>query len=97
MARKVIIGTVIVSLFSALLIGGFFQNSPGYQSPPGEYREGYLLVRFLETGTDPSAVAVRNSIMQTAGGGTIEKLYTLVPGLALVKLPTGTEVSILRS
>ncbi|RKY03753.1 MAG: hypothetical protein DRP56_10840, partial [Planctomycetota bacterium] len=55
------------------------------------YREGYLLVRFANEGTNASADAARAAIVAAAGGGTIEKMYTIVPGLGLVNLPDGTD------
>ncbi len=56
------------------------------------YREGYLLVKFSKGGTDAASVAARESILQAAGGGCIQKQYSLVPGLALVALPEGRTV-----
>ena len=58
-----------------------------------DYREGYLLVRFSQTGTSPAANAARQAVVDAAGGGTIEKMYPIVPGLGLVKLPDGTTVT----
>jgi subtilisin family serine protease len=96
MALKVFLRMVLVILLSSFCTAAFFQDSPVYQSPPGKYREGYLLVRFLETGTTSSAVAARAAVIQAAGGGNIEKMYPLVPGLALIKLPQGTSVNSAR-
>ena len=92
MARKAIIGMILVVLFSALGIAGFYQTPPDTPTSP-HYREGYLLVRFAETGVGATADALRAQILQSAGGGTIQKMYTSIPGLALVKLPAGKDVA----
>ena len=74
---------VCLVLFSLLL-------SVGFAAEP-EYRDGYLLVRFTEEGIGASADAARQAVVATACG-TIEKTYTIVPGLCLVSLPEGTDV-----
>ena len=56
------------------------------------YRDEYLMVRFSETGVTSAANAARQAVVNAAGGGTIEKLYPIVPGLGLVKLPAGQDV-----
>ena len=54
-----------------------------------DYREGYLLVRFNEQGVSAAANTTRQNVVNAAGGGTIQRLYSIVPGLALVQLPAG--------
>ncbi len=96
MTPKVFFRTVLIILLSSFCTAAFFKDSPVYQSPPGNYREGYILVRFYETGTTANAIAARTAVVQAAGGGTIEKMYPMVPGLALVKLPSGASVEAAR-
>jgi hypothetical protein len=57
------------------------------------YKEGQLLVRFAKKidGTQHSATE-KNQVLSALGGGTIERDYKIVPGLSLVKLPTGLTV-----
>lgn len=57
------------------------------------YREGYLLVRFDNTAVSAAGDTARQSVVNASGGGTIEKMYTIVPGLGLVKLPSGVSVA----
>ena len=83
MKRNTFLGLTVLFIF--ILAGFVSAATPAY-------REGYLLVKFSKGGTDAASVAIRESVLQAAGGGTIEKLYTLVPGLALVKLPAGSTV-----
>lgn len=83
------------TLFTGLVLlfvfcGGAFATTP-------EYRDGYLLVRFAETGLSSTANTTRQAVVNAAGGGTIEKMYTIVPGLALVKLPDGVSVPSAKS
>lgn len=77
--------------FLAGLVVFFVFAGLGFSADP-EYRDGYLLVRFTETGFSASANTTRQAVLTAAGGGTIEKMYTLVPGLGLVKLPDGVSV-----
>ncbi len=97
MARKLSLAILVfLFLFSSFGTAGFFQN-PSSTSTLPLYRDGYLLVRFYETGTTSSAAAIRSAVVQKAGGGTIVRMYSeLVPGLALVKLPAGTDVQAAR-
>jgi subtilisin family serine protease len=57
------------------------------------YIEGELLVRFApeETGIQRTTEE-KNQILTSLGGGTIKESYNIVPGLSLVKLPTGLTV-----
>lgn len=71
-----------------LLILPIMQVCFGVGSDPC-YVPDHLLVRFVNEGTTSASNAVRMSVVQTAGGGTIERMYNLVPGLGLVKLPSG--------
>ena len=80
--------TGLVLLF--VFCGGAFATTP-------EYRDGYILVRFAEAGFSSTANATRQAVVTAAGGGTIEKMYTIVPGLALVKLPDGVSVPTAKS
>lgn len=57
------------------------------------YRDGYLLVKFSTTGTSSVSQSTRQAVVTAAGGGTIEKMYPVVPGLGLVKLPSGADVA----
>ncbi|MEJ5258791.1 MAG: S8 family serine peptidase [Anaerohalosphaeraceae bacterium] len=92
MARKVSWAVLVLFVLSSLGIAGFFQN-PSNPSHLPLYRDGYLLVRFYETGTSSTAAAIRTAVVQQAGGGTIVRMMgDLVPGLALVKLPAGVDV-----
>ncbi len=92
MFKKLFVGLFVFVLLlgsvSVMAAGGGFTTGG---SP--EYREGYLLVRFTEEGTTASAQANRLAVLQSAGGGTIARSYTLVPGLTLVQLPSGTTVA----
>lgn len=56
------------------------------------YRDGFLLVRFADSGTGAASVQARNNVVQAAGGGSIVRMYSLVPGLGLVQLPAGRSV-----
>jgi subtilisin family serine protease len=58
-----------------------------------EYKPGELLVRFApkDTGMQRSAKE-KNDILSTLGLGTIKREYRIVPGLSLVKLPSGQKV-----
>jgi len=57
------------------------------------FRPGYLLVRFA-----PSADRVelssldKQAVLNRLGGGSMETVYSLLPGLCLVKLPAGLTV-----
>ena len=81
MTPKVFFRTVLIILLSSFCTAAFFKDSPVYQSPPGNYREGYILVRFYETGTTANAIAARTAVVQAAGGGTIEKCILWFPVL----------------
>ena len=91
MARKLTTGIIGFILLSSFCAAGFFQNPSDSQTVP-LYRDGYLLVRFYETAASSTGSAVRASVIQQAGGGSIVKMYDIVPGLALVKLPAGVDV-----
>ena len=80
--------TGLVLLF--VFCGGAFATTP-------EYRDGYLLVRFNETGVSATSNTTRQAVINAAGGGTIEKMFTTVPGLGLVKLPAGVSVLTAKS
>jgi subtilisin family serine protease len=97
MARKIFFVIILIlSIFSSFSTAVSFQN-PSSSSTQPLYRDGYLLVRFYETGTTASAAAIRTAVVQQAGGGTIVRMYNnLVPGLALVKLPAGSDVQAAR-
>ncbi|HOL89459.1 MAG TPA: hypothetical protein PK965_09610, partial [Anaerohalosphaeraceae bacterium] len=84
MARKLSLAILVfLFLFSSFGTAGFFQN-PSSTSTLPLYRDGYLLVRFYETGTTSSAAAIRSAVVQKAGRGTGVRMYSeLVPGLAL--------------
>ncbi len=79
MKRYSILGLVLSSILLSFCYGA-------------EYREGYLLVKFTDTGTTAASNAARQAVVNAAGGGTIQRMYTLVPGLGLVKLPAGVDV-----
>lgn len=50
------------------------------------YKPGDLIVRFKpKANGDERAIAERNAVLASIGGGTIKHCYTLVPGLTLVK------------
>jgi predicted outer membrane repeat protein len=62
-----------------------------------DYREGYLLVKFKQTGTNSTAQAQRQALVTAAGGECVQQMYTsLVPGLGVVKLPAGASTSAVR-
>ncbi len=63
--------------------------------PPGaDYREGELLVRFIpkSNGKSPT-IKEKKKILKSIKGGTLKESYDLVPGLTLVKLPSGKKVA----
>jgi predicted outer membrane repeat protein len=62
-----------------------------------DYRDGYLLVCFKETGTTLSSNTTRQAVVNAAGGGTIERMFSIVPGLGVVKLPDGVSVATAQS
>ena len=84
MKRYVILGTVLFSVIFSICHAAI--SDPCYVS-------NHLLVRFVEEGVSSASDAARLAVVQAAGGGTIEKMYTIVPGLGLVKLPEGVQVS----
>lgn len=82
MRHKLLAGLV---LFFVIMGGVFGETS--------EFRDGYLLVRFNETGVSAAANTTRQAVVSAAvDGATIQKMYTLVPGLGLIKLPSGASV-----
>ena len=83
MTRYSILGLV---LFSLILSVSFAAETP-------TYRNGYLLVKFDETGLSSTSEIARQSIVTAAVGAasSVEKMYNIVPGLGLVKL-NGTTV-----
>jgi len=74
---------------AAVLKGHDFTTIPA----DADYAPGELLVRFA-----PKAKGIqlsteeKNEILTSLGGATIKHNYTIVPGLSLVKLPTGIKV-----
>ena len=80
--------TVALSLFILPIFSSYCvaaDNDPCYVP-------NHLLVRFVDEGLSSVSDAARLAVVQEAGGGTIEKMYTVVPGLALIVLPEGTTV-----
>ncbi len=78
---SMILFSLILSVFAVADCGSHDQT----------YREGYLLIRFNEQGTSSEADTARQAILDSAGGGTIERNYKMLRGLALVKLPDGMD------
>ncbi|MHC4544956.1 MAG: S8 family peptidase [Planctomycetota bacterium] len=82
---------LFVQIVNAIILpeGHDFTNIPA----DTDYAPGELLVRFA-----PKAIGIqlnteeKNDILTSLGGGTVEQNYTIVPGLSLVKLPTGLAV-----
>jgi subtilisin family serine protease len=88
MKRTLILGLSALFFFFAGLVS----------AAGAEYREGYLLVRFNEQGVSAAANTTRQNIVNTAvPGATIKKMYSLVPGLGVVQLPSGTSVATAKS
>ena len=81
MKRQILIGSLILLFAAAFAIA---DDLP--------YKQGEMLVRFA----NPAAsTQTKNSILSSAvgcSGSTVVKDYSIVPGLTLVKLPTGTTV-----
>ena len=86
MKRTIILNSVLFLLILPVLSVCFAaDNDPCYVADR-------LLVRFTEQGITANADAARQAVVAAAGGGTIEKMYSLVPGLGLIILPQGTDV-----
>ena len=56
-----------------------------------KYREGEMLVRFADTVAQAGAAQVQ--VLANAGGGTVKRRFSLVPGLAVVQLPEGAAMA----
>ncbi|MDH4240764.1 MAG: hypothetical protein OEW48_14490 [Phycisphaerae bacterium] len=57
------------------------------------YKPGELLVRFApKVDGKQRSRAEKNQMLTSLGGATIKRNFTIVPGLTLVKLPTGLTV-----
>ena len=84
MKRSQILGLVILSL---ILSVGHADQTPAY-------RDGYLLVKFADTGLSSTSEIARQQILDsTVGTGScINQMYSAVPGLSLVKLKSGANV-----
>ncbi len=90
MHRKILISSLIFALTCTAFTENLF--IPGGSPTSVEYVPSELIVRFDETGTGPGADAIRASVLTAAGGGTIERMFSLVPGLAVVTLPQDLSV-----
>ncbi len=88
MFARVVLCVLALFLFAGVVTAGFTTTAPS-TSTSTEYKEGYLLVRFTEQGTTAAANSTRQAVLNAVGGGSIVKMYSSIPGLALVKLPTG--------
>ncbi len=84
MRRYSILGLVLFSLI--LSVSSFAVEEP-------TYRDGYVLVKFDETGLSSTSKIARQSIITDAVGAasSVQKMYNIIPGLGLVKL-AGTTV-----
>ncbi len=90
-------GVMRHTVYAGLVLSIVFLCAGSIASGNSGYREGYLLVKFAETGMTAEANVNRQAVLNAAGGGTIEKMYPLVPGLALVRLPDGFSSGVAKS
>lgn len=82
------------SVLITCLILFWVSCSTSFADQQPEYRQGQLLVRFVTiSGQAPGTAEKQATLDSILTGCSIEREYTVVPGLALVLLPGGTTVA----
>lgn len=86
MAKKFVLGIIASVLF--------FSLTPFASAAAPAYKEGQLLVKFSDVGGQAMPRLMKTAVLNSAlSGAMVLKEYSIVKGLALVKLPSGVTVS----